>query len=231
MLAAMLQAVVFDFDGVLVDSEPMHYRAFLRIAREQGFDYELSYERYIEVYIGFDDRDMFRHLLSELSRPADEALVRRLIDAKEPAFAAEVNKAARDGTLAIAGSLKLARHLWTQGVPIAIGSGATRADIALMLEALGLGEAFPIRVTADDVQRSKPDPVTYVKAAWALGFAPSEVLAIEDTPAGLTSAKAAGLRRLGLTTTHRAEQLKLAERIVDDLGPVTWAKLQEWFTG
>ncbi len=226
----MLKAVVFDFDGVLVDSEPMHYRAFLRIVREQGFLYELSYERYIEVYIGFDDRDMFRHLLSELRMPADEALVRRLIDAKEPAFAAEVRAAASEGTLAIAGSVKLARHLHSAGVPIAIGSGASRADIALMLEALELGEAFAIRVTADDVARSKPEPETYLKASAALAFLPRECLAIEDTPAGLSSAKSAGLRRLGLTTTHSVGQLiQWAERVVDDLDAVTWNDLQTWF--
>lgn len=121
-------------------------------------------------------------------------------------------------------------------MPIAIASGATRLDIELMLEGLGLRERFELIVSANDVSVSKPHPQTYARAAEqlaamhpGLGLRPGECLAIEDTAAGIESATGAGLLTLGLTTTGPAETLHRAMRVVPNLTGVTIDQLRRWY--
>ncbi len=221
----MLQAIVFDFDGVLVDSEPLHYQAFVLIARSLGL--ELTFEQYVQTYIGFDDRDAFRVMLEVTGRDKSDAAVAALCAKKRPAFEALTRAT---GKLALPGSVELLDASRASGLRVAIASGATRADIGLMLGLLDRADAFEVIVTADDVPRSKPDPASYAKAAAALGVEPGTCLAIEDTRAGLKSATAAGLRTLAITTSHAAEELvDDAERVIETLVGVTPKQLQAWY--
>ncbi|MEM1445189.1 MAG: HAD family phosphatase [Planctomycetota bacterium] len=221
----MLEAIVFDFDGVLVDSEPLHYQAFVLIARSLGL--ELTFEQYVKTYIGFDDRDAFRVMLEVTGREATEAAVAELCAKKQPAFDA---LAKATGELALPGSIELVDAAKAAGLKIAIASGATRADIDLMLGLLDRSEAFEEIVTADDVKHSKPDPASYAQAAAAIGVNPGLCLAIEDTRAGLQSATDAGLRTLAITTSHEADELAgHAERVVESLAAVTPERLQAWY--
>ena len=239
----MLKAIVFDFDGVLVDSEPLHYRAFLKVLEPVGVRF--NYETYLKRYLGFDDRDGFRQML--LDHDAEgRAEVAALCDAKQGAFNAVVT----EGVEAIPGALELLREAAGEvpdasppraaaqrrrggggALKVAIASGATREDIDHILDALGQLAKFETIVTADDVARSKPDPQTYALAVERLGLEPHECLAIEDTAAGIASAKGAGLRTLGITTTGPAARLAAAERVHDANGleGVTLSQLQSWF--
>jgi beta-phosphoglucomutase-like phosphatase (HAD superfamily) len=116
-------------------------------------------------------------------------------------------------------------------MPIAICSGAVLSDIELILPALGDGSLmrrFAAIVTADDVQRSKPDPACYRMAAQRLGEQAHACLAIEDTAAGLTAARDAGMRTLGVAHTHGREALN-ADHAVGELAEVTLAKLRTWY--
>ncbi len=218
-------AIVFDFDGVLVDSEPLHFAAFAEVAEELGV--ALTYERYLDAYIGFDDREAFETLLREAGEPADPARVARLTEEKAPRFARLAADAAAADRLAFPGSVAFVRGAVAAGIPRAVASGATRADIVLMLGLIGLGDAFEVIVSADDVARSKPDPETFRLAAESIGVEPAACLAIEDTAAGLASATGAGMRTLGVTQSHDAATLEAAgaERVVASLAVLDPAAL------
>jgi beta-phosphoglucomutase len=231
----MLEAIIFDFDGVIVDSEPLHYRAFLQTAREAGVAIDFSYDEYLRKYVGFDDREGFSEIILSVE-PAAKApgLARRvaaLCESKKDVFARIV----AEGFETIPGVLDFIASL-PAAFPIAIASGATREDIELILGRLGIAPRFTTIVTASDVPRSKPDPATYRLALAGLmkhngnaGLKPGDVLAIEDTAAGLESARGAGLRTLGLTTTTDGKNLNRAHRVAAGFTGLTLGQLQEWF--
>ena len=221
----MLQAIIFDFDGVLVDSEPLHYRAFVETVRPLGVTFD--YEHYRQHYIGFDDRDAFRAISGEFTIEMDENRINELISSKAAAFARIVSA----GITPMPGAVELLREA-AATVPVALCSGALAQDISLILPQLGEGGVagcFKAMVTADDVQRSKPDPQSYVLAAQRLGIAPGNCMAIEDTPAGIASAKAAGLYALGVASSFPAEDLVQADRTVESLSGVSLGSLRSWF--
>lgn len=228
----MLKAIVFDFDGVLVDSEPLHYEAFRDVMRPLGVDFD--YRWYLAELVGFDDRDAFAHVLRtrlDADAPARATPIDELCQRKQDAFERRV----RGGIEPIPGAIELVDQAGAQ-MPIAIASGAVMNDIAVIVEALGRAEAFEEVITADQVARSKPDPESYALAVRRLAerhpdlaLSPAECLAIEDTAAGLASARGAGLRTLGLTTTHPADQLDAAERVVDSLTDLSLDDLRAWF--
>lgn len=234
----MLKALVFDFDGVIVDSEPLHYQAFLMVAKGLGVDFD--YDHYLQAFIGFDDRDAFRAILAmagdshATGSDASEARVADLCRQKQEVF----DRLAGASTVAIPGVLALIDQARSQ-VPIAICSGATRRDIELMLSGLGYRDRFEIIVTADDVAHSKPDPSCYQLAVEKLAarypdrpLTAGQCLAIEDTAAGLAAARGAGLMTLGITTTSQAAALHAATRVHASergLEGVDFQQLQAWF--
>jgi beta-phosphoglucomutase len=223
----MIKAIVWDFDGVIVDSEPLHYRAFLRVAKGFGFDF--TWDDYVEKFIGYDDRDAFRIMLGRPPEPTpDEDLdhLAKLCDEKALAFEAVVNKCIEP----IPGSITLIDQAAQTGMTQAIASGATRRDIELILDKLNLASRFTLVVSADDVARSKPDPQTYRLACEGLGIASNACLSIEDTPAGITSARGAGLWSVALNSSATdSSQLHQAHRMVETLEGLTVEQLQEWF--
>lgn len=227
----MLKAIVFDFDGVIVDSEPLHFQAFLMVTKSIGFDFD--YEKYLADFIGFDDRDAFRVMLDMVGYDDDRTTkIAELCEQKEKAFRAVV---AMSGAPVLPGVLELIDEA-RAAMPIAIGSGATQSDIALMLEKLDRTDAFETIVAADDVARSKPHPQTYSFAVQRLAdnhpeldLKPGECLAIEDTAAGTRAAKEAGLAVLGLTTTGPADTLHEADRVIESLDGINLQQLHEWF--
>ena len=233
----MPKAIIFDFDGVIVDSEPLHYQAFVLVGKSLNF--EFTWEQYLNQYIGFDDRDAFRYMLHQAIEgghtPDVEDVhktMEQLLAKKQLAFEA----LAETGTHAIRGTIELIEEAHAAGLPIAISSGATRADIEQMLRLLRIRDKFEIIVAADDVQHSKPDPTTYAKAFEQLaaanpdaGLTPDTTLAIEDTRAGLKSASGAGLQTLALKTTSPDDCLVSAGRVVEDLSGVTLSTLNKWY--
>lgn len=233
----MLEAIVFDFDGVLVDSEPMHFAALREVAAELGV--ELDASLYNGVFIGFDDRDAFRALLSMRAGGAPdpdaidaslEGEVHRLCVRKQGAF----DRRAEAGVEPLPGVRELLDDLAGR-LPLAIASGATRRDIEGILDGLDWRHRFETIVTADDVARSKPDPQTYALAVERLAarttpsVKPSTCLAIEDTSTGLASAVSAGLRTLAVCTTSPASSLEAAERVAPSLEGLSREQLEHWF--
>ena len=211
------KAVIFDFDGVIVDTEPLHYAAFQRILEPEGLHF--SWQEYIETYIGFDDRDAFSHAFATRGKTLTAHMLRSLIERKADLFGEVIN----DGVTPYPGVVELIRHLHDRAFPRAICSGALRSDIDPILAMLGISDCFDIIVTADDVAASKPDPESYQLALARLqdrypgSFSADETIAIEDTPAGISSALGAGLMVCAVTNSYPANRLSQATCVTDTL--------------
>src|SRR5512146_687004 len=215
------EAVIFDFDGVIVDTEPLHYNAFRRVLEPLGISF--TWKAYVDIYLGFDDRDAFREAFRTHGRALDDRRLLRLVEAKSRVF----QDAIRGGVKAYPGTLPMIESLHASGVPMAICSGALRSDIDPILSGLGIARCFFHIITAEDVRKSKPDPECYVLALRRLSqsrpqviSAPRNCLAVEDTPAGIEAAKGAGLSVLAVTNSHPAEELPGADIITDSLANV-----------
>jgi len=223
-----VQAVIFDFDGIVVDSEPLHHRAFGRVLAPLGLDF--SWEMYRDIYLGFDDRDVFRERFKRDGRPLGDALLLALMANKAQAF---IDIVREGGVTPYSGVVTLIQQL-SAYLPIAICSGALRSDIEPILDILGLSDVFPVMVTADQVHVSKPDPESYRLAVERLRQQfpervtdPACCVAIEDTPAGIEAATRAGLKVVAVTNTYAASELITAHRIVDSLANVDIKLLNE----
>ncbi len=209
-------AVIFDFDGVIADTEPLHHRAFCQVVAEAGL--ACDWDTYCAEYIGFDDRDLFRAAYQRAGLPLDDTALRRCIAEKAAAFIALT----QTGVPTYAGIPEVIQAM-SKRWPLAICSGALRSDIDPILDQLNVQAAFTVRVTAEDVAASKPDPACYRLAVERVGEAmaeapiPRRCLAIEDTPAGIAAAAGAGLTVWGITHTHPAAALSQADRVFDDL--------------
>lgn len=221
-----LAAVIFDFDGVIVDTEPLHFEAFRRITEPHGI--EIPWEMYKREYMGFDDRDAFRAIFRDAGRPLGEERLPGLIGAKAEAFGA---LAESQGVEPYPGATRLIRELAAR-LPLALCSGALRSDIEPILDRAALQACFSIMVTAEDVAASKPDPACYREALRRLAarfpernFPPAACVAIEDTPAGIAAARGAGLKVLAVQTTHGAGPLAGADRVVESLQGLAVADL------
>lgn len=211
-----IQAIVFDFDGVIADTEPLHHQSFCAVVEKDGLG--CPWETYHQDYIGYDDRDLFRAFYGHHDRALSEDELAGLVEAKAQAFIA----LAEQGVEPYAGIPDLV-HQAAALVPIAICSGALRSDIDPILSQLGLTDTFPVIVTAEDVALSKPDPTCYRLAVQRLSectdrmFLPERVVAIEDSPTGIRAAREAGLTVWAVTHTHGTAQVAGAHRVFDHM--------------
>ncbi len=223
----MLKAVVFDFDGIIVDSEPLHYRAFQKVLEPLGAGF--SWAEYTDKYMGFDDRDAFREVFRVSGLALSEQKLAEVIALKASLF----HDVASEGVSSYPGVIELIKTI-SGSIPLAICSGALHSDILPVLEMLSIQDCFDCIVAADDVSASKPDPASYMLAINKLqllfpdnAITPASSVAIEDTPAGISSAKGAGLWVLSVTNSYPAEELALADMIVESLAEVTPAVLSQ----
>jgi beta-phosphoglucomutase len=211
------EAVIFDFDGVIVDTEPLHYAAFQRLLEPLGLGF--SWETYAETYMGFDDRDAFIEAFKGQSPELTTPALHGFIDRKAELF----QEIILDGISAYPGVVHLIRKIRESGTPLAICSGALRSDIDPILKKLGISDCFDVIVTAEDVARSKPDPECYrlahtiLNSHYSCNLSPHQVLAIEDTPAGISAAKGAGLQVLAVTNSYPAKHLSQADLVTETL--------------
>lgn len=210
-------AVIFDFDGVIVDTEPIHYAAFQRVLVPLGLQF--SWDEYVETYIGFDDRDAFRHAFSSQGIELGQEKLHTLIEQKASFFTEVI----RSGVTPYPGALDLISHLHDNKAPLAICSGALRSDINPILSMLGISDYFDVIVTAEDVAASKPDPECYqltfqrLQSIHKHSFTKDTTVVIEDTPAGIAAAKAAGLKVCAVTNSYPAARLDQATFVTESL--------------
>ena len=200
-----IAAVVFDFNGTLSDDEPILCDIYAQLAVEQGRP--LSAEEYFAGLAGLSDEEIFVRLLGE--RPDLDDLVRERVDRYRATVSdgRTIHEHVREAVRYAAGR-----------APLAICSGSARREIEPVVEAAGLSGCFRAIVGADDVAAGKPDPEGYAKAFALLGVEPAAAVVVEDTEAGIASARAAGAGRvLALKTTLEAHRLAAADELVDRL--------------
>ena len=211
------KAVLFDFDGVIVNSEPLHFLAFHEVLR--GEKIELTEEEYYRELIGFDDKGAFKHVFERRGRELDPRTFLRVMTLKSEKMM-DLIRARKYHTLS--GVDEFVRGLWWH-YPLAICSGALREEIEAMLEGVALRECFRVIVAAEDVAVGKPDPQGYLMCARQLGdkvknaLRPEDCLIIEDAPTVIRSAGGVGFRTLGVATSYPVEKLQDATYVVRDL--------------
>jgi beta-phosphoglucomutase len=212
--ATTITTVIFDFDGVIADTEGLHLRAFQEIFEKRGW--KLDERAYFDRYLGYDDVGLVVAFDREHSLGLVDDDIDTLVDAKTGLFATylEAGDVLFPTAPACIGRLAAAYKL-------GIASGALKVEITSILAAAKLLDRFPVIVAADDVTECKPAPEPYLKAAQGLGVSPRACVAIEDSPAGLAAARTAGMRTIGLTTTSPRHLLTDADLIFDGLHQVS----------
>ena len=216
-----LQAIVFDFDGVIADSERLHLRSYQDILAPEGI--QITTEDYLARYLGYDDVGVFKAVGRDNGVSMDEHRVTELIAKKGERY----ESLAAAGEMLFPGAADFIRAA-AAAVPIAIASGALTHEIEDVLERAGLRSLFPVIVGADQTQRSKPHPDPYQTAFAKLRAHSGRDLqawrsvAIEDSKWGLVSARGADLRCVAVTNTYSAAELRAdAELVVAGLGSLT----------
>lgn len=208
-----LDAIIFDFDGVIADSERLHLRAYQDVLAGEAL--ALSESDYYARYLGYDDVGVFRTLARDHGVELDEARLGDLIARK----GARYDALAAQGEMLFPGAADFIRAA-AAAVPVAIASGALTHEIEDVLDRAGLRPLFPVIVGADQTARSKPNPDPYLEAFARLQIAagralePRRSVAIEDSKWGLQSARDAGLRTVGVTNTYPADELADAAELI-----------------
>jgi beta-phosphoglucomutase len=218
----MIRAIVFDFDGVIADSEPLHLAAYQDIFSSMGI--ELTRSDYYERYLGYDDAGVFRKMSEDRGWGLDEARIAALIERKSEVF---------DDLLARTDVLYSGARECVEGLaasyPLGIASGALRYEIEAILLRAGLRERFRFIVASGDTAAGKPAPDPYVRAAALHGLPPGECVAIEDSKWGIESARAAGMTCVAITNTYPASALTAAHHVIQSIReftPALIARLQ-----
>lgn len=209
----MFQAVIFDFDGVILDSEPLHYEACSHIFKQLGL--VLSYEEYVEKYLGLSDKEMFPKLFSAKNLSFSLEKINTLIEEKTKYYQEIVELC---DTLPMIDSVDRYIGYISQKIPkLAICSGSTRNEIMAVLTKFKQGKLqtyFNTIVTSEDIQKGKPSPEGYLLTAKRLSVSPNQCLVIEDTPHGIEAAKSAGMHVIALLTSYKKDQLLQADKII-----------------
>jgi HAD superfamily hydrolase (TIGR01509 family) len=193
----MLKALIFDMDGTLVHSDPVHLEAFAAVLKDEGV--AIDEEIYRSKIIGRTNEAIFASLLPHLPVDRHEAYA----DEKEATFRRMATQ-----LKPLEGLLDLLDWAEGSGIKIALVTNAPRLNADHMLEVLGLAGRFKVEITIEEVERGKPDPLPYLTAIERLGISAGEAIAFEDSPSGMRAAKAAGLFSFGVLTGLTADEMR-----------------------
>ncbi len=210
----MIRAVIFDLDGTLADTEPLHFAAFAEVLAAEGI--ELTRVEYFTRLIGYNDHDCFEAVLAENHRPAGNDKIRALVERKARVYQHMIEN--RD--VLYPGAADFVRRC-AERFPLLVVTGTLRAEAEMILGRAGLRALFLDVIAAEDVEHGKPEPDGFVLALGRLGFLlrqrppidPSECLVVEDTHAGVESARRAGMRVLALMHSAPEDELSGADVI------------------
>jgi beta-phosphoglucomutase family hydrolase len=214
----LIRAVIFDLDGVIVESEDAHIEAERQTFQEHNV--KISAEE-LHTYTGTMAKVMFTELIAkyklnttfeEINSQKEEILLKLLDQDAEPTK----------------GVLNLIQELKRRGIKLAVGSSSNRKLVNYILNKLNLTHTFDCVITAEDIEHSKPDPEIFLKAATELGVKPNQCLVIEDSKLGVEAAKSAGMKSIGYRNPHSGNQdLSKADAIIDDFSKVDIEKMLE----
>ena len=221
-----LQAVFFDFDGVIADSEPLHLRAYQAVLHTGGID--LNKDEYYARYLGYDDVGLFE----ALARDRHLALTTAQIDAWVASKAAIIEEMLKSDSILFPGAVACVT-MFAATVPLAVASGALEPEIAMVLDHADLRRYFAAIASASDGVRGKPAPDLYLLAMAKLQerigkpLMAASCIAIEDSQWGLEAARGAGLRCVAVTHTYPRARLENADLVVDALDELTLSKIDD----
>ena len=214
----MIRAVLFDFNGVIVDDEPVHFQLFQKVLAEDGV--KLGKKDYYSKYLGMDDYDCFGTAARDAGHSADAAQVQKWIDKKSKYYDEEMEA----NTPFVPGVLDFIRALAEKHY-LGIVSGALRREIEMMLTRGGVRDLFSAIVAAEDIEKGKPDPEGYDRGMRLINrdcvasadlLLPAECLVFEDSIWGIQAATAAGMPSVALTTSFGAADLPGAKLYLKD---------------
>ncbi len=214
----MLKAILFDLDGTLANTDPLHFKIWQEIL--QTYNKEIDHPFYKTYISGRQNPEIIKDLIPQLSIKAGEELA----DHKEARFreiALELQP--------LAGLLEMLTWIETVGLNKAVVTNAPRENARFMLEVLQLTERFEFVVLGEDMTAGKPDPAPYKYSLEQLKIQPSEAIVFEDSPSGIRSAVAAGIYTIGVASTHEPSVLKAigASQVVNDFNDLPmWAKIK-----
>ena len=223
----MFKAVIFDFDGVITDSEVLHLRAFNQSLVPYGV--EISTKDYYTNYLGFSDFDCYKALIDNGLLKINERKIGGIIKEKSKIFEELTKTEGRT----IEGVHEFLQMLEKNKIPMAICSGSLMVEIEVMLEESGLRHFFAEIVSAEQVKKGKPHPEGFLLSLQKLNkkclphIDAGECIVIEDSHWGLQAGKAAGMHTIAVTNSYEAEQLTIAEKIVAHLNELTIDDLRQ----
>lgn len=212
----MIKAVIFDFDGVIADTEHVHYEAFKKVLNLNNYD--LTENEYYSSYLAYDDKTFFAEYYQHKNLDLDKEFLNRLLINKSEAF----NTLISNNIKIFPGVIDFIKHISSK-YRIAIGSGALKKEIIQILEIIHINSLFEIIIAADDVAECKPNPEVYNKVLAKLNnnqdsrIKADECIVIEDSFFGIKAAKSAGMKCVAVTNSYPKEKLKEADLIIDSL--------------
>jgi beta-phosphoglucomutase len=225
-MTTKLKGVVFDMDGVIIESEHTHYQA---ICEAMGDEMDQTYQTFLSKCTGGDERFAMGRLAEFSGIEYDESIFQQWSQRKAEAYRRLVSESAK----AMPGAIELVCSV-AEKFPVGLATGSRRSDVEAAFSTLAGGKLnglFQSIVTSDDVAKTKPDPATYAKAAEGMGVSPSDCLAIDDSPNGVSSAKKAGMKVLGITAIHDDSSLRDADWHLRSLEEVILGDLINLFEG
>ncbi|MFW9973068.1 MAG: HAD family hydrolase [Candidatus Odinarchaeota archaeon] len=199
--------IIFDMDGVLADTVPIHFKSWVKMAAEIGINFT---REMFEDTFGQQSNTIIRKLVGP---EIEEYLIEKWANLKEKYYREMV----RGKLIPVPGVLKIIKRLKSKGFKLAVGSSGPPENVELILSELKIKTYFDVIITAVDVKKGKPEPDVFLIVAKKLNINPKNCLVIEDAPVGIQAAKRAGMISIALTTTHKKEELLDAQLIIKNL--------------
>ncbi len=231
----MIRAILFDFNGVLVDDEPIHLELVQKVLAAEGMS--ISDEDYYAHYLGLDDKSCFRKVLEARGETPSTERLFRLMARKSAYYQMRIHK---DGFPVFPGCIDLITEAIDAELMLGVISGALKDEVEGALQQMGVRQHFKCLVAAEDVELGKPDPQGYRLGLTLLNsepplpsrlLHPHEVLAIEDSPTGLQAARQSGLQTLAVAHTYSASELTMADHVIAALADVRLQDVRTLFAG
>jgi len=228
-----LRSIIFDCDGVLIDSEPLHMASFKKALGKEGET--LTEEVYKEKYLALDDRGAFTTYFKETKQSLEIKKLDKLIDKKTKIYQDMVKS---EGILPYPAVPEFVMAM-SQRYPLAVASGSRKHELELVLEAAGIRTFFEVIISADDVKNGKPHPESFLSAVEALNASgkrptaiqPNECLVIEDSREGIRSAHAAGMKCIAVANSYPSFELSGADLVVPSLSALKVSQVEDLFHG